>query len=92
MSDAKAPQLNEDGQEIWFKAAGGENGFAPVHPKGWIAFMLGFAWVLFSGGFGMALIVLWAFFGLPLAIAIIAPFVIAAPGLLWSSKTVRRHS
>ncbi|WP_445192375.1 hypothetical protein ACT009_00045 [Sphingomonas sp. Tas61C01] len=92
MRDPKPPRLNKRGLEIWFREADGENGYAPVHRKGWIAFILGFAWVMFSGGIGMTMIVLWAFFDLPLPIAIISPFVIAAPGLLRLAKTVRRHS
>ncbi len=92
MTDPKPPRLNEHGREVWFKGAEGESGFAPIHRKGCMAFMLGFAWITFSAGIGVVMVVLWALADLPLPIAFITPFVVAAPGLLWLGKTVRRHS
>ena len=92
MSDPEPPRLNEHGNEIWFKEADGESGYAPVHRKGCIAFLLALAWITVSAGVGVLTVLLWAFADLPLLIAFLAPFVVAAPGLLLMARTVRRHS
>lgn len=92
MPDPERPRLNKHGLEIWFKEAEGESGYAPIHRKGCMAFILALVWITVSAGVGMWMVLLWAFADLPLVIAFLAPFVVAAPGLLWLGITVRRHS
>jgi uncharacterized integral membrane protein len=92
MPDPEPPRLNKRGLEVWFKEAAGENGYAPIHRNGWIAFILAFVWIIFSAGVSVAMVLLWAFADLPLLIAFLAPFVVATPGLLLLRHTVRRHS
>lgn len=92
MSNREPPRFNRQGREIWFKEASGENGYAPIHHKGWMAFVVGFVWILICAGVSVSMILLWAFGGVPLSIALIVPFVVAVPGLLALAITVRRHS
>jgi hypothetical protein len=83
MPDPEPPRLNKHGQEIWFKQAESEGSYVADHPKGWI---------MVSAGVSAVMVVLWAFTDLPLLVAFVAPFVVAAPGLLWLAITVRHHS
>ncbi|WBH15871.1 hypothetical protein [Sphingomonas radiodurans] len=92
MPNREPPRLNRHGREIWFKEAGDENGYAPIHRKGWMAFVLGFVWIMVCAGISVSMVLLWAFFGVPLLIAFVVPFVVAVLGLLALAITVRRHS
>jgi len=92
MSDPEPPKLNKHGQEIWFKEAEGESGYAPVHRKGWITFILALVWICFSAGVSVLMVLLWAFSDLSVLVAFITPFIVAAAGLLLVAITVRRHS
>ena len=92
MPDREPPRHNRHGQEIWFKEAKGESGYAPIHRNGWIAVVLGIVWIIICAGVGVSMVLLWAFAGLPLLIAFTVPFVVAVPGMWALAITVRRHS
>ena len=81
------PGRNRQGREIWFVSRSGDGAYAPVHPKGCLAFVLAGLWIMVSGAIGFAAFAAWM-----RPAAFVLMFAVAVPGLLAMAITVYRHS